>query len=147
MSAQVGIQSRISVMLMAVTAFSTLTITSLMAKRPTITLMKFTPAIRSIDPKVRRAAPVRGFCPIKAARRPRAMEITPFSRARPERLITRLRPINIRAKYSGGPKARAKLARKGAKNVSPISPSVPATKEEIAEIPRAGPALPCLAIS
>ena len=73
--------------------------------------------------------------------------MTPLRRARPERLITRERPISIRAKYSGGPKASAKLAQSGAKKVSPNRLSVPATKEEMAAMARAGPALPCLAIS
>jgi len=47
--------------------------------------------------------------------------------------------MNMREKYSGGPKAREKLANTGAKKVRPTIPSVPATKDEIAEIPRAGP--------
>ena len=47
--------------------------------------------------------------------------------------------MNIRAKYSGGPNASATPASRGAKKVSPTSPRVPATKEEMAEIPRAAP--------
>ena len=61
--------------------------------------------------------------------------------------MIRVNAMNIRAKYSGGPKTTAKLARSGAKKVRPTRPSVPATKEEMAEMARAGPALPCLAIS
>ena len=75
------------------------------------------------------------------------MEISPFSRARPERLITRLSPMNIRAKYSGGPKTTANSASIGAKRVRAITLSVPATNEAMAEMARAGPAFPCLAIS
>ena len=85
-----------------------------------------------MEPKVSRAAPVSGFCPIRDARRPMAMEMIPLRRARPERLMTRVNPMNMREKYSGGPKARAKLARAGAKKVRPTIPSVPATKEEMA---------------
>ena len=73
--------------------------------------------------------------------------MTPFSRARPERLMIRVNAMNIRAKYSGGPKTTAKSARSGAKKVRPTRPSVPAKKEEMAEMARAGPAFPCLAIS
>jgi len=112
-----------------------------------MTLMKLTPAMRSTEPNVSRAAPVRGFWPMSAAVKPRQVPITPFRRARPDRLMVRVRPMNIRAKYSGGPKARAKLARTGAKNVSPTRLKVPATKDEMAEMARAGPALPCFAIS
>lgn len=74
-----------------------------------------------------------------------AAPIRPFSRERSDRLITRLRERHIRAKYSGGPNLRATEARAGAKRVSPTRPRVPATKEEIAEMPRAEPAFPCFA--
>ena len=75
------------------------------------------------------------------------MEIIPFRRARPERLITRLSPMNISAKYSDGPKSTANWASVGAKRVSAITLSVPATKEAMAAMARAGPAFPCLASS
>ena len=52
--------------------------------------------------------------------------------------------MNIRAKYSGGPKTTAKLASVGANKVRAITLSVPATNEEMAEIARAGPAFPLL---
>ena len=64
-SAQDGIQLPIF-WLMAVIRDSTLTITSLIAKSPTITLMKSTPARSFGNPKVSRAAPVRGSWPIIA---------------------------------------------------------------------------------
>lgn len=108
-----------------------------MAKTPTIMLMKLMPAMRCTEPKVSRAAPVKGFCPMSAARSPKAMEITPLRRALPERLITSERPISIRAKYSGGPNARAKPAQSGAKRVSPKRLSVPATKEDMAAMAKA----------
>ena len=46
---------------------------------------------------------------------------------------------------SGGPNSIATSAITGARNVSPMTPTVPATKEEIAAMPRAGPARPSLA--
>ena len=55
-------------------------------------------------------------------------------------------PRTMREKYSGGPNLSAALARGGARNVRPIKPSVPAMKDPKAEIPSAGPALPCRAI-
>ena len=146
MSDQDGIQLPIF-WLMALILASTLIITSLIAKSPTITLMKSIPA-RSVGyPKVSRAAPVRGSWPIRVVMSPRAMEITPLRRARPERLMISVSAMNMRAKYSGGPNVTATSARSGAKKVRPIRPSVPATKEEIAQMARAGPAFPCLAIS
>ena len=69
-SAQVGIQLPISISLMAAIRCSTLIITSLIAKSPTITLMKSTPAFSVTVPKVSRAAPVSGSCPIRAAPSP-----------------------------------------------------------------------------
>ena len=50
------------------------------------------------------------------------------------------------AKYSGGANLSAKRARGGATSIKPNTPNVPATKEEIAAIPNAAPARPCLAI-
>ena len=58
--------------------------------------------------------------------------------------MMRVNAMNIRAKYSGGPKTTAKSARSGAKKVRPTRPSVPAKKDEMAEMARAGPALPSL---
>ena len=55
-------------------------------------------------------------------------------------------PMSIRLKYSGGPNARASLARGGATSISPITEMVPAMKEPKAAIPRAAPARPCRAI-
>lgn len=146
-SLHLGIQSSVFVSYMRFIECSTFIMISLMAKRPIMTLMKLIPAIMSMEPKVRRAAPVRGFCPIREAVSPRAIEMTPLSSALPERLIIRLRPMNIRAKYSGGPKARAKFASTGAKKVSPTRLRVPAKKEDIADMARAGPARPCFAIA
>jgi hypothetical protein len=60
--------------------------------------------------------------------------------------LTIVKAKNVRAKYSGGPNLRAKLAMGTVKNITPKSASVPAIKEPIAEIPRAGPARPLRAI-
>ena len=54
--------------------------------------------------------------------------------------------MKINEKYSGEPNLNANLARKGAAIISPSTPIVPAMKEPRAEIPSAGPALPCRAI-
>ena len=101
MSAQDGIQLPIF-WLMAEIRDSTLIITSLIAKSPTITLMKSTPASSCGNPKVSRAAPVRGSWPMREVVSPMAMEITPLRRARPERLMISVSAMNMRAKYSGG---------------------------------------------
>ena len=147
MSAQVGIQLPISSRLMAVIRCSTLIITSLMAKSPTITLMKLTPAISSTEPKVSRAAPVSGSWPIRAASSPRAMEIDPLQQGAAGEADHQAQPHEHQGEVLRRAEDQAKSASIGAKKVSPTRLSVPATKEEMAEMARAGPALPCLAIS
>jgi hypothetical protein len=52
----------------------------------------------------------------------------------------------MREKYSGGPNLRAAWARGKIKNIVKIILKVPPIKEPSADIPRAGPARPCLAI-
>ena len=59
-SSQVGIQLLISISLMVEIRCSTLTITSVIAKSPTMMAMKSKPTVRVTDPKVSRSAPVRG---------------------------------------------------------------------------------------
>ena len=75
------------------------------------------------------------------------MPASPLRSAFSERLTTRDSAMNISAKYSGGPKASATPARIGAKKVTPTRLRVPATKEPMAAMPRAGPARPCFASS
>ena len=65
----------------------------------------------------------------------------------PPRKTTEARPSIISEKNSGGPKRIAQCATTGARKVRPMTPIVPAMKEEIAAMPSAGPARPCLAIS
>ncbi len=62
------------------------------------------------------------------------------------RYVTITRDISIREKYSGESKVRAALARVGARNITPMTLIVPAINDPRAEIPRAGPARPFLAI-
>jgi hypothetical protein len=78
---------------------------------------------------------------------PRAAEVTPLKSDFPDMLATTEKAKTTRPKISGGPILKAIFARGGEKKVSPTSPIVPATKEEIAAMARAGAALPCLAIS
>ena len=52
-----------------------------------------------------------------------------------------------RAKYSGGPKRSAKLAKGGASSMSPTILTVPAINDPMAAIARAGPARPWRVIS
>ena len=55
-------------------------------------------------------------------------------------------PSTRSAKYSGGPKRSAKVASGGARSITAIRPSVPATKEPNAATPSAAPARPRRAI-
>ena len=142
MSCQVGSHSMRLASRMHLVSFSALTRISLMAKSPMMMGTKSMPAMSSMEPKVSRATPVRGSRPITAVSSPTRADSSPLPRSRPERLTTRLTPRKVRAKYSGGPNARAVRASTGAKKVSPITPMVPAAKEAMAEIPRAGPPRP-----
>ena len=63
-----------------------------------------------------------------------------------DRYATKVRPVSVRAKYSGGPKLSAALPSSGARNIRPITPTVPAMNEPKAEMPSAAPARPCRAI-
>ena len=75
------------------------------------------------------------------------IEMKPLSIESPASMITSSSANTISAEYSGGPKLTATSAARGARNVSPMTPRVPATKDAIAAIPSALPARPCLAIS
>jgi hypothetical protein len=82
-----------------------------------------------------------------ARKRPRNIEMNPFTIEDPASMITSRRANSISEEYSGGPKPTATSAITGARNVSPTTPMVPATNEAMAAMPKAGPARPCLAIS
>ena len=62
------------------------------------------------------------------------------------RNVRTTRPSTIRLAYSAGPNAIATLASFGATSIRATSEKVPAMKEPSAEMPSAGPALPCRAI-
>jgi|GEM_PF-5201520 len=78
--------------------------------------------------------------------RPKTPAMSPLRRDLPDRPMTMVRPSNMREKYSGGPKSRAMSARGGANSRRPNWENVPAMKDAMAAIPRAGPARPFLAI-
>ena len=84
--------------------------------------------------------------PTKDSKKPNSAIKSPFTTDWPVKLMTIVTESSISAKYSGGPKARAYSANRGAKKVSPTTPKVPAAKDPIAAIPKAGPARPCLAM-
>jgi hypothetical protein len=95
---------------------------------------------------VKRTDPEKRSKPTVDNRNPNIPDIKPLSFEVPASNTTKLSPRIIRPAYSGGPKMMASSATAGARNVSPIRPTVPAMNEPIAAIPRAGPARPCLAI-
>ena len=63
-----------------------------------------------------------------------------------DRYATRVKPVSVRAKYSGGPKLNAALPSTGAKQHQADHPDVPAINEPKAEMPSAAPARPCRAM-
>jgi hypothetical protein len=130
----------------AAAARSTPRSTSVIAKSPMITAMKSMPPSSVVVPYAKRREPDMGSSPTSAINAPSAAALSPFTREAPDRLTTTLNARMTRPKYSGGPICSAKSASGGAKKLSPTSPSVPATKEEIAAIASAGPARPWSAI-
>ncbi len=94
---------------------------------------------------VKREAPLKLSRPTVASSRPTAPAISALSLLPLPIVATSNTPSNASAAYSGGPKSRAILATTGASSVSPMIEMVAPTKEPMAAMPKAVPALPCLA--
>ncbi len=77
-----------------------------------------------------------------AIHRPTSIASSALTIDSPARKTTIASPKTIKAKYSGGAKRSAKRASGGAITIKPKTPTVPATKDAIAEMPNAAPALP-----
>ena len=84
--------------------------------------------------------------PTRAMNTPSAAEVSPRSSDGPERLTMTLKARITMPKFSGGPTLSDRSAKAGANRTSPNKDSVPATKDEMAAMARAGPARPCRAI-
>ena len=91
---------------------------------------------------VKRDWAVKTSVPTPASHKPTNVVRMPLTTDLPVKKATIANPRTMSPKYSGGPKRSANFATGGAKNISPNTPKVPATKEEIAAIPRAAPARP-----
>ena len=96
----------------------------------------------SMRPKVKREVVLKGSVPMPAIHRPTSIASSAFRSERPASSTTMARPSAMSAKYSGELKASAKRASGGAISIRPMTPTVPATNEAIAAMPRAGPARP-----
>ena len=120
--------------------------TSPIPKRPMTTVTNETPSINSGRSYTNRGAPWMTSMPIV----PRAIPMTPlisdFDMDFPPTYTMVKRPMTIRLKNSAGPNFKANFARGTQMSMSPIVPIMPATKEPIAEIPRAAPPRPWRAI-
>ncbi len=90
--------------------------------------------------------PSMGSVPMVPNSRPRAPIMKAFSLDPEPRKLTRINPQRMRDTYSGEANFRAKLAKGGARKSRPKRLIVPAMKEAMAAMPRAGPALPLRAI-
>ena len=107
---------------------------------------KSNPLCSSMTPKENRVFPEMGSSPTEASRRPSAIITSPLTTEAPERVTAMSSPTTARENFSGGPKLRANPAIIGANRVIPRTPTVPATNEPMAAMPRAAPALPFRAI-
>jgi len=81
-----------------------------------------------------------------AIQRPTSIASRALTIDSPARKTTIASPNTISAKYSGGAKRNAKRASGGAISIRPSTPTVPAMKDAMAEIPNAAPARPWRAI-
>src|SRR5918996_5983006 len=95
---------------------------------------------------MKRAWAVKRSVPTPASHRPRNKANRPLIIDAPDSSTTSARPRHMSAKYSGELKESANAATCGAISVSAMTPIVPATKDEIAAMPSAAPALPRRAI-
>lgn len=94
---------------------------------------------------VNRDAPLKLSRPTVASSRPMAAAISDLSMLPLPMVATSSTPNSASAAYSGGPKSSATLAITGASSESPMIEIVAPTKDPIAAIPSAVPALPFLA--
>ena len=145
-SSRLGRRSVILALMTSSTGASMLSRISPTPKRPMTTGMKPMPSYSGGMPKVKRGAPRTGSIPTIANISPNMVMIRAANIDLPERPVTRERPTTSKANTSGGPKRSAKVARGKDTTIRAKVAKVPPMKEPIAAIPRAGPALPCLAI-
>jgi len=125
---------------------SMLASTSPRANTPIATTTKSMPDSSSSWPKVKRDTLVKRSVPMPASHRPTSIESSALTSERPASSTTSARPSDIRPKYSGELNDSAKRATGGATSISPTTPTVPATNDEIAAMPSAAPARPLRAI-
>ena len=78
--------------------------------------------------------------------KPRNSAVNPRTVLWPNTALTVVKASSINMKYSGGPSFTANSATPGANNVTSTVAMVPATNEPIAEVAKACPARPFLAI-
>ena len=97
-------------------------------------------------PKVRRACPLTASMPTRPMVSPSTSAMKPRNREAPSTAVTETKASSMIARYSGAPSETANVAISGAKKTSSVVPMVPATKEPMAAVARAGAALPALAI-
>jgi hypothetical protein len=117
-----------------------------MPNKPITTGTSPTPSISSMIPKENRAVPETVSVPTVPIRIPKQAIMRARIMDVEERNVRTTMPRHMRAKYSGGPKRRARSANGTATKVRPTIPMVPAMNEPKAEIPRARPAFPWRAI-
>ena len=103
------------------------------------------PPSRMVESKVNLSTPVMPSVPTVARKRPKRQERMPRRTEPPEIPETTLSPSRVRAKYSGGPNCRAKLAINGVATIMTKTLKIPPMAEAMMKIHRARAAWPCLA--
>ena len=111
-------------------------------KRPITACTRPMPSMREGRLKVKRLIPAFWSIPIVPKATPKTAMIIPLIIEPVAMKMRRAKEKIIKEKYSGGPNLRAKLDNMGAKRIRPNIAIVPAMKDPIADMPKAGPARP-----
>jgi hypothetical protein len=116
------------------------------AKSPTATVTTSIPSSNCGIPKVNRLCPERVSIPTNPSARPMNRLRNPRATKSPSSAVMVVKASTTSAKYSAGPKRNPICTMNGARNVRPMVPTVPATKEPMAAVASAAAPRPRLAI-
>ena len=119
---------------------------SLIANRPIIKAVEFSPFINCQLPKVRRCTPEIESMPKLPSTMPISAPTRPLSRSLDAMVMTTARPTRATAKYSQLPKIRETLDNCGARKNRARAETVPPIREAKTPIDSAVPGLPLLAM-
>jgi hypothetical protein len=113
---------------------------------PIITTTRPKPSYNALIPNVNLGAPVKMSIPMDPKKNPKQAEMRDLIKDPSVRKHSMAIPAHIKEKYSVGPNSNPNLERGCATKLRTKIEKVPPINDPMADIPKAGPALPCLAI-